>query len=57
MMKIGQQPAKEDVRKWLAERWQQRAPIPDADQIRRQLGWEAAAPTGTPPSSRPQSTR
>ncbi len=38
------QPTKEDIRKWLTERWQQRSPIPDAEQIRRQLGWDVARP-------------
>jgi hypothetical protein len=35
-------PSKEQIRKWLAERWKTHAPLPDADHIRRQLGWNAA---------------
>ncbi len=34
------QPTKEQVRQWLARRRQHPAPIPDAQQIRDQLGWE-----------------
>lgn len=35
-----QQPSKEIVRNWLRARIEQRRPLPDAKQIRRELGWE-----------------
>ncbi|WP_199688203.1 hypothetical protein [Noviherbaspirillum sedimenti] len=34
------QPTKEQIREWLANRRKSPAPLPDAKQIRRQLGWE-----------------
>jgi hypothetical protein len=39
-------PTKEQVRQWLAERRLSHAPLPDADHIRHQLGWEADSRTG-----------
>ena len=42
-------PTKEQVRQWLAERWQSQAPLPDAALIRCQLGWgEAPRRTNRP---------
>ena len=35
-----QQPSKESVREWLRARIAARRPPPDAQQIRRELGWE-----------------
>lgn len=35
-----QQPSKETVRNWLRARIEQKRPLPDAGQIRRELGWE-----------------
>lgn len=32
-------PTKERVREWMNERRQSHAPLPDRDEIRRQLGW------------------
>lgn len=37
-------PCKEAVRAWLRARRQANAPPPDIAQIRRELGWEQAAP-------------
>lgn len=34
------QPTKEAVRNWLQSRHEERRPLPDAEQIRRELGWE-----------------
>ena len=34
------QPSKEAVRNWLQSRQEERRPLPDAQQIRRELGWE-----------------
>ena len=34
------QPTKEAVRNWLQSRQEQRRPLPDPQQIRRELGWE-----------------
>ncbi len=34
------QPTKEAVRNWLQSRQEERRPLPDAQQIRRELGWE-----------------
>ncbi len=34
------QPSKEAVRNWLQARQEQRRPLPDPQQIRRELGWE-----------------
>ncbi len=38
------QPSKEQIREWLARRRQHPAPIPDARQIRDQLGWQQVSP-------------
>jgi hypothetical protein len=35
-----QQPSKESVRDWLRARIEQKRPPPDAQQIRRELGWD-----------------
>jgi hypothetical protein len=32
-------PSKETIRKWMLERRSGRAPLPDSEQIRRQLNW------------------
>ena len=40
MSKQQQQPSKESVRQWLRARLATRAPPPDPQQIRRELGWE-----------------
>lgn len=37
-------PGKEHVRKWLDERRRSQEPLPDIEQLRRQLGWELDAP-------------
>jgi len=43
-----QQPSKETVRNWLRARIEQKRPLPDASQIRRELGWELIrVPAGT----------
>ncbi len=34
------QPSKEAVRIWLQSRREERRPLPDPQQIRRELGWE-----------------
>ncbi|SFF94108.1 hypothetical protein SAMN05518865_106186 [Duganella sp. CF458] len=34
------QPSKEAVRNWLQSRQEERRPLPDPQQIRRELGWE-----------------
>lgn len=39
-----QQPSKESVRKWLRAQIATRRPPPDAQQIRRELGWELLKP-------------
>jgi hypothetical protein len=39
-----QQPSKESVRKWLRAQIATRRPPPDAQQIRRELGWELVKP-------------
>lgn len=39
-------PSKEAVRDWLRCRRQVNAPLPDIAQIRRELGWDQAAPAG-----------
>jgi len=39
-MELTKQPTKEAVRNWLQSRQEQRRPLPDAQQIRRELGWE-----------------
>jgi glycosyltransferase A (GT-A) superfamily protein (DUF2064 family) len=44
-----QQPSKESVRAWLRARIAARRPPPDAQQIRRELGWELVTP---PPRQR-----
>ncbi len=40
MSKFQKQPSKEAVRKWLHAQIATRRPPPDAQQIRRELGWE-----------------
>ena len=37
-------PTKEQVRSWLAQRRQGSQPLPDFEQIRRQLGWDYCGP-------------
>lgn len=39
-MEQPKQPSKEAVRHWLQSRQQERRPLPDPQQIRRELGWE-----------------
>ncbi|HEY0064030.1 MAG TPA: hypothetical protein VGC21_18080 [Telluria sp.] len=39
-----QQPSKESVRDWLRARIEQKRPPPDAQQIRRELGWDLIRP-------------
>lgn len=34
-------PTKEQIRNWLADRWMKHVSIPDAEQIRKELGWKA----------------
>lgn len=43
-----QQPSKETVRDWLRTRVEQKRPLPDAGQIRRELGWELIRVPATP---------
>jgi hypothetical protein len=38
-MKPQQQPSKEAVRQWQAERQQAKTPPPKPEEVRRQLGW------------------
>ena len=33
---------KESIRTWLIQRWQRPVPLPDLQQIRRELGWEGS---------------
>lgn len=33
------QPTKESVRHWIGTRAKERKPLPDPDQVRRELGW------------------
>jgi hypothetical protein len=47
-MESSGRPTKEQIRQWLAERWQSHAPLPDAALIRQQLGWEPASCAGDP---------
>lgn len=42
------QPSKESVRQWLREQIASRRPPPDAQQIRRSLGWEWCGPAKRP---------
>lgn len=39
-MDKSKQPSKEAVRSWLQSRQEERRPLPDPQQIRRELGWE-----------------
>lgn len=39
------QPSKEEVREWLRERQAGHMPLPDATQIRRELGWTLSEST------------
>jgi len=39
-METRQRPTKEQVREWLASRRQSHAPLPNAEHIRHELGWE-----------------
>ena len=39
-MAKSKQPSKEAVRYWLQSRQEERRPLPDPQQIRRELGWE-----------------
>lgn len=39
-MNTDKQPSKESVRQWLRAQIAQRRPPPDAQEIRRELGWE-----------------
>jgi hypothetical protein len=39
-MELTKQPTKEAVRNWLQSRQEERRPLPDVQQIRRELGWE-----------------
>ncbi|GJI94927.1 hypothetical protein RugamoR57_16450 [Duganella caerulea] len=39
-MNQNKQPSKESVRQWLQTQIAERRPPPDAQQIRRELGWE-----------------
>lgn len=39
-MEQPKQPGKEAVRHWLQSRQEERRPLPDPQQIRRELGWE-----------------
>jgi L-amino acid N-acyltransferase YncA len=39
IMKLIKRPTKEQIREWLAKRRRKHAPVPDIEQIRRQLGW------------------
>lgn len=34
------QPSKEAIREWMTQRQVKSAPLPDLDQIRRELGWK-----------------
>ncbi len=43
-----QQPSKESVRQWLRDQIASRRPPPDAQQIRRELGWEWSTPVKRP---------
>jgi hypothetical protein len=38
-MRDSASPSKEQVRDWLARRHAERKPLPDINQIRRELGW------------------
>jgi hypothetical protein len=40
IMDRNKQPSKESVREWLKQRQEKPAPLPEADQIRRELGWK-----------------
>ncbi len=44
-------PTKEQVRAWLAERRQAGQPLPNCEQIRRQLGWDHDATVIRPDKS------
>jgi hypothetical protein len=37
-------PSKEQVRDWIAQRHADRKPLPDINQIRRELGWNGHPP-------------
>jgi hypothetical protein len=37
-------PSKEQVRDWIAQRHADRKPLPDINQIRRELGWNGHLP-------------
>jgi hypothetical protein len=39
-MEQPKQPSKEAVRTWMQARQEVRSPLPDPQQIRRELGWE-----------------
>lgn len=41
------QPDKESVREWLRQRQKNSAPLPDNEQIRRELGWKLVEPMQT----------
>jgi hypothetical protein len=44
-MEPSRKPSKEAIRLWLQQRQCQRTPVPDIEQIRREVGWSAPADT------------
>ncbi|SFV15010.1 hypothetical protein [Pseudoduganella namucuonensis] len=37
-------PTKQQVRDWLRTRWMMSMPLPDAEALRREVGWKRAEP-------------
>ena len=42
-MKNLTQPSKEQVRQWLLSRHNRRMPLPELDEVRRQVGWTGSS--------------